>query len=126
MKCSIVHFATTNLPLLWTLLVTLPSTPTWGVSMSLTILVMVFTTYISPHHHRHQLYVHIAQCANSVAMPQSETPNLDLPPTQFWATGDHTKRDRDDGSDVDERMIDNMKYENYQEHMSKHQSQGHS
>ena len=123
MKCSIVHFATTNLPLLWTLLVTFPSTPTWGVIMGLTILVMVFTY---PLHHHHQWYVHIAQCANSVAMPQSETPNLDLPPTQFWATGDHTKRDRDDGSDVDERMIDNIRYENYQEHMSKHQSQGHS
>ena len=119
MKCSIVHFATTNLPLLWTLLVTLPSTPTWGVIMSLTILVMVFR-------YHHQWYVHIAQCANTVAMPQSETPNLDLPPTQFWATDDHTTADRDDGGDVDERMIDNMKYENYQEHMSKHQSQGHS
>ena len=81
--------------------------------------------YISPHHHHHQWYVHIAQCANSVAMPQSETPNLDLPPTQFWATDDHTKRDRDDGRDVDERMIDNIRFDNYQEHMSKHQSQGH-
>ena len=47
--------------------------------------------YISPHHHHHQWYVHIAQCANSVAMPQSETPNLDLPPTQFWATDDQPK-----------------------------------
>ena len=58
--------------------------------MSLTILVMVFR-------YHHQWYVHIAQCANSVAMPQSETPNLDLPPTQFWATDDHTTTDRDDG-----------------------------
>ena len=82
--------------------------------------------YISPHHHHHQWYVHIAQCANSVAMPQSETPNLDLPPTQFRATDDHTTTDRDDGGDVDERMIDNIKFDNYQEHMSKHQSQGHS
>ena len=82
--------------------------------------------YISPHHHHHQWYVHIAQCANSVAMPQSETPNLDLPPTQFWATDDHTTTDRDGGGDVDERMIDIIKYQNYQEHMSKHQSQGHS
>ena len=91
--------------------------------MSLTILVMVFTY---PGHHHHQWYVHNAQCANSVAMPQSETPNLDLPPTQFWATDDHTIMDRDDGSDVDERMMDNIKYDDYQEHMSKHQSQGHS
>ena len=42
--------------------------------------------------------------ANSVAMLQSETPNLDLPPTQFSAAHDHDD-DHDNNDDHDDVLI---------------------